>query len=175
MSRRFLPAPVVVALALALVVEGVPLQARWAVSRGAFEKVVATLPTTSPADVEWSSVPVPRRIGAYRITAAGLVQPVATQAIGRRLDLIAALLARPATYRHGWPRPVRRGVGLAAYGRTMVTVADVRALARTLPRSSEHLIRDRVKFRVGASSSPAPPTSASTGCAATSPGSTAGT
>jgi hypothetical protein len=31
----------------------------------------------------------------------------------------------------------------------MVTVADVRALARTLPRSSEHLIRDRVKFRVG--------------------------
>ncbi|MFI5837373.1 MmcQ/YjbR family DNA-binding protein [Micromonospora sp. NPDC051300] len=32
----------------------------------------------------------------------------------------------------------------------MVTVADVRALARTLPRSSEHVIRDRVKFRVGA-------------------------
>jgi hypothetical protein len=31
----------------------------------------------------------------------------------------------------------------------MVTVAEVRALARTLPRSSEHLIRDRVKFRVG--------------------------
>jgi hypothetical protein len=32
----------------------------------------------------------------------------------------------------------------------MVTVADVRALALTLPRTSEHLIRDRVKFRVGA-------------------------
>ncbi|MEV4757119.1 MmcQ/YjbR family DNA-binding protein [Micromonospora sp. NPDC049559] len=32
----------------------------------------------------------------------------------------------------------------------MVTVDDVRALARTLPRTSEHLIRDRVKFRVGA-------------------------
>ncbi|MGN9809203.1 MmcQ/YjbR family DNA-binding protein [Micromonospora sp. BQ11] len=31
----------------------------------------------------------------------------------------------------------------------MVTVSDVRALTRTLPRSSEHLIRDRVKFRVG--------------------------
>ena len=31
----------------------------------------------------------------------------------------------------------------------MVTVADVRALALTLPRTSEHLIRDRVKFRVG--------------------------
>src|ERR687886_549670 len=32
----------------------------------------------------------------------------------------------------------------------MVTVADVRALALTLPRTTEHLIRDRVKFRVGA-------------------------
>ncbi len=31
----------------------------------------------------------------------------------------------------------------------MVTVEDVRQLARTLPRTSEHLIRDRVKFRVG--------------------------
>jgi hypothetical protein len=32
----------------------------------------------------------------------------------------------------------------------MITVDDVRAIARELPRSSEHLIRDRVKFRVGA-------------------------
>lgn len=32
----------------------------------------------------------------------------------------------------------------------MVTVEDVRRLAVTFPRSSEHLIRDRVKFRVGA-------------------------
>ncbi len=31
----------------------------------------------------------------------------------------------------------------------MVTVEDIRALAVTLPRSTEHLIRDRVKFRVG--------------------------
>lgn len=31
----------------------------------------------------------------------------------------------------------------------MVTVDDVRRVARTLPRSEEHLIRDRVKFRVG--------------------------
>ena len=30
----------------------------------------------------------------------------------------------------------------------VVTVADVRALALTLPRTTEHLIRDRVKFRV---------------------------
>jgi hypothetical protein len=32
----------------------------------------------------------------------------------------------------------------------MATVEDVRALAATLPRSTEHLIHDRVKFRVGA-------------------------
>ena len=31
----------------------------------------------------------------------------------------------------------------------MVTVDDVRRVARHLPRSQEHLIRDRVKFRVG--------------------------
>lgn len=37
----------------------------------------------------------------------------------------------------------------SAYRVAMVTVADVRALTRTLSRSSEHLIRDRVKFRVG--------------------------
>jgi hypothetical protein len=30
----------------------------------------------------------------------------------------------------------------------MVTVADVRALALTLPRTTEHLVRDRVKFRI---------------------------
>ncbi|GAA2168117.1 MmcQ/YjbR family DNA-binding protein [Actinomadura napierensis] len=31
----------------------------------------------------------------------------------------------------------------------MITVEQVRELAVTLPRTSEHLIRDRVKFRVG--------------------------
>ncbi|WP_021592430.1 MmcQ/YjbR family DNA-binding protein [Actinomadura welshii] len=31
----------------------------------------------------------------------------------------------------------------------MITVEQVRELTRTLPRTSEHLIRDRVKFRVG--------------------------
>ena len=31
----------------------------------------------------------------------------------------------------------------------MFTVEDVRALALTLPRTTEHLIRDRVKFRIG--------------------------
>ncbi|MET8832977.1 hypothetical protein ABZV78_03545 [Micromonospora sp. NPDC004540] len=60
----------IVVFVLALLVAGAPLQARWAMSRGAFEQVVATLPTTSPVSGEWSSVPVPSRIGAYRITAA---------------------------------------------------------------------------------------------------------
>jgi hypothetical protein len=32
---------------------------------------------------------------------------------------------------------------------SVVTVDDVRGLARTLPRTSEHLIRDQLKFRVG--------------------------
>lgn len=32
----------------------------------------------------------------------------------------------------------------------MVTVDDVRAIALPLPRTTEHLIRERVKFRVGA-------------------------
>ena len=31
----------------------------------------------------------------------------------------------------------------------MVTVESVRQLARSLPRTTEHLIHDRVKFRVG--------------------------
>jgi hypothetical protein len=31
----------------------------------------------------------------------------------------------------------------------VITVEDVRRLTSTLPRSSEHLIRDRIKFRVG--------------------------
>ncbi|MDL4772161.1 MmcQ/YjbR family DNA-binding protein [Actinomadura xylanilytica] len=32
----------------------------------------------------------------------------------------------------------------------MITVGQVRRLALSLPRTTEHLIRDRVKFRVGA-------------------------
>lgn len=32
----------------------------------------------------------------------------------------------------------------------MVTIADVRTVALSLPRTTEHLVRDRVKFRIGA-------------------------
>lgn len=35
------------------------------------------------------------------------------------------------------------------YGSPVVDIDDVRALAATLPRSYEALVRDRVKFRVG--------------------------
>ncbi len=31
----------------------------------------------------------------------------------------------------------------------MITIADIRTVALSLPRTTEHLIRDRVKFRVG--------------------------
>jgi len=39
-------------------------------------------------------------------------------------------------------------VGGAREDAHMVTVDDVRSLALTLPRTTEHLVRDRVKFRV---------------------------
>jgi hypothetical protein len=49
---------------------------------------------------------------------------------------------------HGIRRIQRSsGPGVDENG-VVVTVADVRALALTLPRTTEHLIRDRVKFRV---------------------------
>jgi hypothetical protein len=43
-----------------------------------------------------------------------------------------------------------RGRGLESVNlRSVVTVDDVRALAEKLPRTTEALVRDRVKFRVG--------------------------
>ncbi|WP_435121716.1 hypothetical protein [Micromonospora tulbaghiae] len=69
-SWRFLTAPVIVVLTGALLAAGAPFQARWAVSRGAFDRVVAALPPAGPEDAEWSPVAVPRRIGAYLITSA---------------------------------------------------------------------------------------------------------
>jgi hypothetical protein len=55
----------------------------------------------------------------------------------------------PDRFRRARPRELpaqrRRGVQDCL----MVTVADIRAVALSLPRTTEHLIRDRVKFRVG--------------------------
>ena len=47
---------------------------------------------------------------------------------------------------------MRRGWQPAArfrYRSGMITAADVRSVALSLPRSEEHLIRDYIKFRVG--------------------------
>ena len=44
--------------------------------------------------------------------------------------------------------PASRWAGCRTLQRGVVTVADVRALALTLPRTTEHIVRDRVKFRV---------------------------
>src|SRR5882724_4403398 len=49
---------------------------------------------------------------------------------------------RPGATDLSLPETARGGV-------PMVTVEDVRAAARPLPRTSEHLIYDHVKFRVG--------------------------
>ena len=56
----------------------------------------------------------------------------------------------------GEPRPsaVLGAVGIVSSrvrleGRNVVTVEDVRAFAITLPRTTEALVHDRVKFRVG--------------------------
>ena len=45
--------------------------------------------------------------------------------------------------------PLRDPVNIARNVAGVVTIDDVRALAETLPRSYEAVVRDRVKFRVG--------------------------
>lgn len=47
------------------------------------------------------------------------------------------------------PGPSRRHRGCVESAGMAVTVADVRRLALSLPRTEEALVRDRVKFRVG--------------------------
>jgi hypothetical protein len=41
------------------------------------------------------------------------------------------------------------GIALRKVPTRLVTVDEVRRLALTLPRTEEHLIRDRIKFRIG--------------------------
>ncbi|RZU76974.1 hypothetical protein EV384_5686 [Micromonospora kangleipakensis] len=65
-------APAMAVVMLVLLVTGVPLRARWALSRDAFEAVVAELPERSPA-TGFDPVPVPTTVGSYRITRAYLV------------------------------------------------------------------------------------------------------
>ena len=44
---------------------------------------------------------------------------------------------------------ILRAANALKYRLTMITAADVRAVALSLPRTEEHLIRDYTKFRVG--------------------------
>lgn len=68
-SWWFALAPVGGLLVLALVMTDAPFNARWAVSRGAFQATVADLPQAA-AVTEWERVDVPARLGAYRIDRA---------------------------------------------------------------------------------------------------------
>lgn len=72
-AASLLVVPLVWLVAAGLIVADVPLRARWALSRGAFEDAVADI---GPADRDgavsgdWHAVDVPGRIGLYDITAA---------------------------------------------------------------------------------------------------------
>jgi hypothetical protein len=68
-SWWFLVAPAMGMAVIALLVAGMPLQARWALGRGAFETVVDDLPET-PIGSERTVLHVPARLGSYRIIAA---------------------------------------------------------------------------------------------------------
>ncbi|WP_406043067.1 hypothetical protein OG799_03635 [Micromonospora sp. NBC_00898] len=62
-------APTMAVVVLALLVTGLPLRARWALSRDAFAAVVTRLP--EPATTTgFDRVPVPAMVGSYRITTA---------------------------------------------------------------------------------------------------------
>lgn len=65
----FLAAPAMGVIVVALLCPGLPLEARWAVSRDAFEAVVDDLPQ-APAGTEWTRLTVPHTLGGYHITAA---------------------------------------------------------------------------------------------------------
>ncbi|MGC5021853.1 hypothetical protein [Micromonospora sp. DT47] len=65
-------APVMAVVVLALLVTGVPLRARWALSRAAFETVVAEMPASTAA-TRFDRVDAPATIGGYRIISAYLV------------------------------------------------------------------------------------------------------
>jgi hypothetical protein len=57
-------------LVLALVLAGAPLDARWAVSRGAFAAQVKSFPAAPVGAQDWVPMDVPGRLGLYHVTAA---------------------------------------------------------------------------------------------------------
>jgi hypothetical protein len=72
-SAWFALAPVVAVIVVVLLAARVPLDVRWAMSRDAFEAVVASLPPPTSRDEEWSPLSVPEKIGSYRIDSADRV------------------------------------------------------------------------------------------------------
>lgn len=68
----FAVAPAMVTVVVLLLATGVPLQARWAKSRDAFNQVVKALPaaTAAASGDRWISIDVPSTIGGYRISCA---------------------------------------------------------------------------------------------------------
>lgn len=103
-----------------------------------------------------------RRGRALALTGliVGLLPGRGNDGAGCLFALLLRVLGPGATGPAGTRTPVRPATaygrsrdGLSEGSRTVaavITVADVRALTRTLPRTTEHLIHDRVKFRVGA-------------------------
>jgi hypothetical protein len=68
--------------------------------------------------------------------------------IPRRLSSPCWVVAASGKARRGGEMPPGFNCG-PVYCRTVVTIDEVRALALTLPRSSEGYVRGQVKFRVG--------------------------
>ena len=66
---RFSIAPVAGILAIVLVVSGVPLRVRWALSESSFATYAATAPAADSSD-EWINLPPPGRLGLYWIDEA---------------------------------------------------------------------------------------------------------
>jgi hypothetical protein len=64
-------------------------------------------------------------------------------------DTLGGILPRTLSTRHGAVSTLRGMDGRRAVDDIGVTIDDVRALASTLERSYEAVVRDRVKFRVG--------------------------
>ncbi|MEV0647576.1 hypothetical protein AB0I28_20145 [Phytomonospora sp. NPDC050363] len=70
-SWQLVIAPVVAAAVLVALIAQVPREARWALSRPAFDDLVATLPVPAPGTApDWDGWSDEREIGTYTITAA---------------------------------------------------------------------------------------------------------
>jgi hypothetical protein len=114
-------------------------------------RVRAVAPVVSGLPLEIDVSAVSARSKTARVDSAVLARQVRRRgrstATGHGLTGVGGgheVPGRPFCPPCSWPEIV----GARYENAGVVTVADVRALALTLPRTTEHLIRDRVKFRV---------------------------